>query len=350
MERQHTKLRRNQGNKSFLTWKEDQLKPVQAKDGDTSSSAFIRLERKAAYRVRRRGVVPGKLVLKFGPNEGSLAEPGELDDEGNKRGDRPSAITVSEHNIALTTRPPPSCYRRVRGVRQARADDGGGGARPRRTWAGVESCTRQRQSRPLPLAPALRSTTETHGQEAAWELRWYWARRRRGCEHGRPSGAALEPAPTQLKDVSAADVDRRARSGSTTSQLEGEETEQGRHACRKARKEMLRLAAAFAESGEPNSPEFEGFPGSWSGELPPQLTFRALRRRPAQEADALAHLAAQDDEDSADLDGLAYARSALRGMGGSQSQPRSSGRSSNSETVYRHLDLLPHGFLMGFDL
>ncbi|KAJ6618413.1 hypothetical protein B0H10DRAFT_1248344 [Mycena sp. CBHHK59/15] len=123
-------------------------------------------------------------------------------------------------------------------------------------------------------------TTETHGQEAAWELRWYWARRRRGCDHGRPSGAALEPAPTQLKDVSAADVDLRARSGSTTSQLEGEETEQGRHARRKARKEMLRLAAAFAESGEPNSPEFEGFPGSWSGEPPPQLTFRALHRRP----------------------------------------------------------------------
>ncbi|KAJ6605710.1 hypothetical protein B0H10DRAFT_2440158 [Mycena sp. CBHHK59/15] len=226
----------------------------QAKDGDTSSSAFIRLKRKAAYRAC---AVSGKPMPTTEEVESA-----------------PGYAPAYQLSLALDS-------------------------------VSLDGC---------PWPRHCGCTTETHGQEAAWELRWYWARRRRGCDHGRPSGAALEPAPTQLKDVSAADVDLCARSGSTTSQL--------------------RLAAAFAESGEPNSPEFEGFPGSWSGEPPPQLTFRALHRRPtqAQEADALAHLAAQDDEDAADLDGLAYARSALRGMGGSQSQPRSSGRSSNPET------------------
>ncbi|KAJ7919796.1 hypothetical protein B0H13DRAFT_229423 [Mycena leptocephala] len=50
------------------------------------------------------------------------------------------------------------------------------------------------------------------------------------------------------------------------------ETEQDRRARRKARKKMRHLAAALAE---PNTPEFEGFPCSRSGKLPPQPTFRA---------------------------------------------------------------------------
>ncbi|KAF7348843.1 hypothetical protein MVEN_01404300 [Mycena venus] len=136
--------------------------------------------------------------------------------------------------------------------------------------------------------------------------------------------AALEPPPTQLNDVSAADVERRARSGSIASHPEGRgETDQER----RTRKEMRRLAAALAE---PHAPEFEWFPGSGSGDLPQQLTFRApppgyngipspFMRTPSpahdtQPADALAHPAEQEDEDAADLDGFAM----------------SSGRSSNS--------------------
>ncbi|KAJ7842594.1 hypothetical protein B0H13DRAFT_2413606 [Mycena leptocephala] len=61
-------------------------------------------------------------------------------------------------------------------------------------------------------------------------------------------------------------------------------------------------------------------------------------------ADALAHLAAPDDEYAADLDGLAYALLAQRGVGGSQSQSGSSGRSSFSRSVslcFSFVSLLP---------
>ncbi|KAJ7754278.1 hypothetical protein B0H14DRAFT_3166498 [Mycena olivaceomarginata] len=144
--------------------------------------------------------------------------------------------------------------------------------------------------------------------------------KRRGAQHSTDdllARAALDAGPTQLKDGHAdtpveSDHERRAR--------------------RKARKEMRRLAAALAEA--PHTPtEFEGFPGS--GELPPAphkgipapfLHLPALGPAP----DALAQLQAADDEDAADLDGLAYARLAPRPMGGSQSQSRSSGRSSGS--------------------
>jgi hypothetical protein len=84
---------------------------------------------------------------------------------------------------------------------------GAGGAW--RSRAGTTSCTRR-----LPLALAQRS-----------------GKKRRGSRSGTAPGAstddllaraALEPAPTQLKDVSATDVARRARSGSAASHLEGE--------------------------------------------------------------------------------------------------------------------------------
>ncbi|KAF7348836.1 hypothetical protein MVEN_01403600 [Mycena venus] len=199
------------------------------------------------------------------------------------------------------------------------------------------------------LHSAATASTAAPGAGAADAPPKRTGKKRRGSRSGASTDdlltrAALEPTPTQLKDVSAADVERRARSGSTASQREGGgETEQERRTRRKARKEMRRLAVALAE---PHPPEFEGFPGSGPGELPPQLTFRApppgyngipspFMRTPSPThevppADALAHLAAQDDEDAADLDGLAYARLAPRGVGGSQSQSRSSGRSSNS--------------------
>ncbi|KAJ7309452.1 hypothetical protein DFH08DRAFT_1049765 [Mycena albidolilacea] len=162
--------------------------------------------------------------------------------------------------------------------------------------------------------------------------------KRRGAQHSTDdllARAALDAGPTQLKDVSAADVARRARSGSAASQGHAEtpvESDHERRARRKVRKEMRRLAAALAEA--PHTPtEFEGFPGS--GELPsaphkgipaPFLHLSASGPAP----DALAQLQAADDEDAADLDGLAYARLAPRPMGGSQSQSRSSGRSSGS--------------------
>ncbi|KAF8177711.1 hypothetical protein K438DRAFT_1845065 [Mycena galopus ATCC 62051] len=146
--------------------------------------------------------------------------------------------------------------------------------------------------------------------------------------------AALDAGPTQLKDVTSADVARRARTGSSASQgvSEGGETDLERRARRKARKEMRRLAAALAEAPHtPDSGEFEGFPGS--GDLPPAAhrgipaPFLQLSSAPP---DALAHLQAADDDEAADLDGLAYARLAPRAMGSSQSQSRSSGRSSGS--------------------
>ncbi|KAJ7834817.1 hypothetical protein B0H14DRAFT_2590708 [Mycena olivaceomarginata] len=77
--------------------------------------------------------------------------------------------------------------------------------------------------------------------------------------------------------------------------------------------------------------EFEGFPGN----LPPAphkgipAPFLHLSA-PGPAPDALAQLQDADDEDAADLDRLAYARWAPRPMGGSQSQWRSSGRSSGS--------------------
>ncbi|KAJ7822584.1 hypothetical protein B0H13DRAFT_2376591 [Mycena leptocephala] len=77
-----------------------------------------------------------------------------------------------------------------------------------------------------------------------------------GCEHGRPPrarGARARAPPYRI----------------SKGQLE---TEQDRRARRKARKKMRHLAAALAE---PNTPEFEGFPCSGSGKLPPQPTFRA---------------------------------------------------------------------------
>ncbi|KAJ7319306.1 hypothetical protein DFH08DRAFT_1035013 [Mycena albidolilacea] len=123
--------------------------------------------------------------------------------------------------------------------------------------------------------------------------------------------AALDAGPTQLKDVSAADVARRARSGSAASQGHADtpvEMDHERRARRKARKDMRRLAAARAEA--PHTPtEFEVFPES--GELPPAphkdipAPFLHLSA-PGPAPDALAHLQAAEDEGAADLNGLAY--------------------------------------------
>ncbi|KAJ7883322.1 hypothetical protein B0H13DRAFT_2538199 [Mycena leptocephala] len=131
---------------------------------------------------------------------------------------------------------------------------------------GTTSCTRR-----LPLALSLmthhRSARQRSGVGAAVGLRPGTS------TDDLLARAMLESASTQLKDISATDVARRARSGSTASHLEGElEIEQDRRARRKARKKMRHLAAALAE---PNTPEFEGFPCSGSGKLPPQPTFHA---------------------------------------------------------------------------
>ncbi|KAJ6562390.1 hypothetical protein B0H19DRAFT_1144357 [Mycena capillaripes] len=152
--------------------------------------------------------------------------------------------------------------------------------------------------------------------------------KRRGSAAGHSSTsdlfarAALEPAPTQLQDVTEADIERRAR--------------------RKARKEMRKLAAALAADADaenpssPSHPGFEGAPPEFHGHPHLNLTFHPapvphrgipspfLPHPPPQDA-------AQDD-DEADLDGMAYARLAPRPTNGSQSQSasRSSGRSSNS--------------------
>ncbi|KAJ7309480.1 hypothetical protein DFH08DRAFT_1049846 [Mycena albidolilacea] len=121
--------------------------------------------------------------------------------------------------------------------------------------------------------------------------------------------AALDAGHTQLKDVSAADVARRARSGSTASQGHADtpvETDHERRARRKACKEMRRLAAGLAEAPHTLT-GFEGFPGS--GELPPAphkgipVPFLHLSA-PGPAPDALTHLQAAENEDAAGLDGL----------------------------------------------
>ncbi|KAJ7871786.1 hypothetical protein B0H13DRAFT_2669539 [Mycena leptocephala] len=83
------------------------------------------------------------------------------------------------------------------------------------------------------------------------------------------------------------------------------ETKQDRCARRKARKKMRHLAAALAE---PNTPEFEGSPvpvwkAAAAADLPRTAVGTEQQHWPP--ADALTHRAAQDDEDAADLDGLA---------------------------------------------
>ncbi|KAJ7881713.1 hypothetical protein B0H14DRAFT_3759249 [Mycena olivaceomarginata] len=90
--------------------------------------------------------------------------------------------------------------------------------------------------------------------------------KRRGAQHSTDDlpRAALDAGPTQLKDVSAADVARRTRSGSTASQGRADTPVETDHEPRtrcKERKEMRRLAAALAEALHTPT-EFEGFPGS----------------------------------------------------------------------------------------
>ncbi|KAJ7843027.1 hypothetical protein B0H13DRAFT_2364968, partial [Mycena leptocephala] len=80
-------------------------------------------------------------------------------------------------------------------------------------------------------------------------------KKRRGSHSGTAPGASTD------KDVSATDDARRGGAG----------TEQERRTGRKTQ-ETAPLAAALAEL---NTPEFEGFPCSGSGKLPPQPTFRA---------------------------------------------------------------------------
>ncbi|KAF7292192.1 hypothetical protein MIND_01246500 [Mycena indigotica] len=127
------------------------------------------------------------------------------------------------------------------------------------------------------------------------------------------------------------------RSGSTTDLLasaaqdaqprELTEADVERRAQRRARKEMRRMAKAVArslpsESSDP--PSLPGTPG-YAGIPAPFLHVETAPPQPQPTPIPL------DDDDEADLDGLSYARRAPRlSAGGSQTQSRSSGRSSGS--------------------
>ncbi|KAJ7027817.1 hypothetical protein C8F04DRAFT_1399341 [Mycena alexandri] len=117
--------------------------------------------------------------------------------------------------------------------------------------------------------------------------------------------AALEPSPHALTgDVTEADVERRAR--------------------RKARKEMRRMARLVAaEPDSAPSPAYDEPPAGHPSGLP--HLFLPPSPGPGPH---IPH--PQDDSDEADLDGGVYARLAPRPKGGSQSNSRSSGRSSGS--------------------
>ncbi|KAJ6451408.1 hypothetical protein C8R45DRAFT_1223828 [Mycena sanguinolenta] len=107
------------------------------------------------------------------------------------------------------------------------------------------------------------------GGRGRGETRRYTGARRLGTggapRHRRPPGAT----PTQLKDVTLADVPCRAGSNATshlsTSGAREGEVDSERRARRKSRKSMRRLAAALAEAPHtPDSAAFEGFPSTTS--------------------------------------------------------------------------------------
>jgi hypothetical protein len=134
-----------------------------------------------------------------------------------------------------------------------------GAGRAWRSRAGTTPCTRR-----LPLALALMTHHRRSRSGTA-----------PGCEHGRPFSRAWcsSPRPRSSR-TSASRTSPGVRVRASPHRIsKGElETKQDRRARRKTRKKMRHLAAALAE---PNTPEFEGFPCSGSGKLPPQPTFRA---------------------------------------------------------------------------
>ncbi|KAJ7715798.1 hypothetical protein B0H16DRAFT_1615034 [Mycena metata] len=124
--------------------------------------------------------------------------------------------------------------------------------------------------------------------------------------------AALEPSPHALTgDVTEADIERRAR--------------------RKARKEMRRIARLVADS--PASPTSNSpFNDTYEHDEPPSGRPSTLPHLflPPSPSPLQPGPHVPDDEDEADLGGGVYARLAPRPTGGSQSNSRSSGRSSGS--------------------
>ncbi|KAJ7309478.1 hypothetical protein DFH08DRAFT_1049836 [Mycena albidolilacea] len=144
--------------------------------------------------------------------------------------------------------------------------------------------------------------------------------------------AALDAEPTQLTDVSAADVAWRSTAYADTN-VETDQrpprAPQGTHAdaaaCSRARG-----GAGYAHRvrGLPRQREWGAPTYRTQGDTSPPF-LQLSTPAPGAHLHLQAH--AEDDEDAAvDLDGLAYARLAPRGVGGSQSQSCSSGRSSGS--------------------
>ncbi|KAJ7732946.1 hypothetical protein DFH07DRAFT_1065516 [Mycena maculata] len=118
------------------------------------------------------------------------------------------------------------------------------------------------------------------------------------------------------------------------------EAEIARRAERRARKEMRRLARAVARPEAEDGDDFDGFPGNGTrthAGIPAQF----LQPTPDSPGYARAEdvLRARDDEDDADLDGVAYARRTSRsaGAGGSKSSGRSSNSGSNSNSGYERI-------------
>ncbi|KAJ7759946.1 hypothetical protein B0H16DRAFT_1720162 [Mycena metata] len=123
--------------------------------------------------------------------------------------------------------------------------------------------------------------------------------------------AALEPSPHALtRDITEVNIERRAR--------------------RKARKEMRRMARLVAES--PASPATPASPTTpvWAATpIPPPVPI-SPSPSPLAPGPHVPHPPPEDKDDTADLDGGVYARLAPRPTGGSQSNSRSSGKSSGS--------------------
>ncbi|KAJ7800991.1 hypothetical protein B0H13DRAFT_674566 [Mycena leptocephala] len=174
---------------------------------------------------------------------------------------------------------------------------------------GETSCTRR-----LPLALALMTHHEALGKK------------RHGSRSGTAPGASTDDLLARRRSSRA-----HAAQGFSTTDVSGARIRAPPHRISKGsgdraraprrRKAARRLAAALAEL---NTPEFERFPCSGSGKLPPQPTFRAPPYNgipsPSMNgaaavppADALAHLAARRGRSRPRW--LAYALLAPRGVG-----------------------------------
>ncbi|KAJ7282417.1 hypothetical protein C8J57DRAFT_1463138 [Mycena rebaudengoi] len=176
---------------------------------------------------------------------------------------------------------------------------------------------------------------------------------------GRPPGVQLPPddadatpdplhAPSPRRQPSDGSTARLFSADAPPVELSADhiDAEAARRARRRARKEMRRLAAAVADPqlGQDGGEAFEGFQGSGDGVrvvLPHHTNNTQYNPIPAPFLQQQQQRA-EDDEDAADLDGLAYARLAPRGKNGSGTGGSRSSGSGSGASPYNPSPLNPN--------